>query len=352
MCTSPRVITVDGIRGTRRVLVGCGKCAECVKEYQNAWLCRFVSEFKQTYKAVFFTLTYSNEHVPTVVDEATGEYYLSVCKSHVQDWIKRFRTNYERSHGEKLSFKYFICSEYGPKTQRPHYHGVLFGVTVDDVRDLFLDWSRKFGFVKYDDVYPDRPVGAMRYVSKYCSKGIFESPFVKLEYVCKTFRLVSKMLGSSYAVDMADFHRASDCIFIYGRDVRSYHNYSDAYLGLVRSRMFYKVINSDGSLSVYKLPKYYVSRIFGRKQKVIDKQTGKYVTRIKSSTLQFALSDFAFAEYCRVFDSQLASLQASHMAGSEAEATNLLYMQTRRSLAARDSSAQRSLKDFYTKSVF
>lgn len=50
-------------------------------------------------------------------------------KKDVQDFIRRLRTNISRESSlvsEDPRFTYFICSEYGPTTFRPHYHGILF----------------------------------------------------------------------------------------------------------------------------------------------------------------------------------------------------------------------------------
>lgn len=58
----------------------------------------------------------------------------AICyRPDVQNFIKRLRSclNYLRVHdsplrGKNVRFTYFVCSEYGPKTFRPHYHGLLF----------------------------------------------------------------------------------------------------------------------------------------------------------------------------------------------------------------------------------
>lgn len=36
-------------------------------------------------------------------------------------------------------FTFFVTSEYGPRTLRPHYHGVLFGVTAKEAIDMRND---------------------------------------------------------------------------------------------------------------------------------------------------------------------------------------------------------------------
>lgn len=109
----------------------------------------------------------------------------SVRKKDVQDWIKRGRITLERKAKkdgtDPIKFKFFITSEYGPRTLRPHYHGILFGVTVDDVRFMFVDWQRHHGVrIQFDNV--DLTKGGVAYVSKYCSKGFYEHPLCSKDF--------------------------------------------------------------------------------------------------------------------------------------------------------------------------
>ena len=178
----------------------------------------------------------------------------SVSKDDVQSWLKRGRRQLEYhlpdifgcgqnprqkttwiNEGDEVPFpsaaltstvKYFITSEYGPKTNRPHYHGVMFGLTYDEFEEYFAkDWSQ-YGRCVFSVLYPTG--GAMLYVAKYCSKGQYEHPYCKKDYfykdteyhsrsfedskldfgvdaamVCPTFHLVSKGLGSCYCFDSA-----------------------------------------------------------------------------------------------------------------------------------------------------
>lgn len=137
----------------------------------------------------------------------------SVRYSDVRAWLKACRIYYDRHiskifpvtyvdgaslecneryisevNGNKLpkcaitkSFKYFICSEYGPVTLRPHYHGCIFGVTLDEFKRFFLPlWENRFGHVECSTFDPDK--GGMLYISKYCSKGSYDNPLS-----CKDF---------------------------------------------------------------------------------------------------------------------------------------------------------------------
>lgn len=177
----------------------------------------------------------------------------SVCKSDVQKWLKRGRIAAERvlpevfghecnprfnplwidadnnthclpSAAVPKSVKYFITSEYGPKTYRPHYHGVMFGVTYDEFERFFAaDWNSRFGRCVFSLMRPSG--GALMYLAKYCSKGCYEHPYcckdliypslkeyhsksyfntvtdfgIDEALVTPTFHLISKGLGARYA---------------------------------------------------------------------------------------------------------------------------------------------------------
>lgn len=104
----------------------------------------------------------------------------SVRKEDVQLWLKRNYTRFHRANPNR-EISHFITSEYGPTTLRPHYHGVLFGVSKDEVRDWFKDWQVHYGvIVDYDDL--DMTKGGLSYVAKYCSKGAFEHPLCAKDF--------------------------------------------------------------------------------------------------------------------------------------------------------------------------
>lgn len=163
----------------------------------------------------------------------------SVRKEDVIKWLNRGLNKIKRNFGH--GFKWFVTSEYGPRTLRPHYHGILFGVTRMEAQCMFSDWNRHFGFSKIDNV--DLTKGGTSYCAKYCAKGLYEHPlctrdffYMKkvqdeagnwipkcteyhskhyercLEYfgidepiVDKTFHLVSKGLGLEYVEKNKDY---------------------------------------------------------------------------------------------------------------------------------------------------
>lgn len=260
MCINPRNVHCPGspYRQPGYIQVPCGKCIECKIQYQNAWMIRLIEEAKCHKYVCMVTLTYNEASVPYYRFKNGDKKYRSVYARHVQDWIKRFRTNYDRSHKIPLSkkFKYFITSEYGPKTFRPHYHAIFYGLDKFAIAPLLNDWRKRFGFVhvswipQYDE---KQLINKMRYVAKYCSKGEFECPYVEQGYVAKTFHLVSKRLGYGYLNKLAKHHL-----------VTSAHKYlkryglSDNDLDEILSKRVY-ILNGFA----YKLPRYYCNKIFG-----------------------------------------------------------------------------------------
>ena len=71
---------------------------------------------------IFLTLTYDNDHLPAD---------MSLHKSHLQKFFKRLRKHYADKR-----IRYFAVGEYGDRTNRPHYHAIVFGLRPDDRKQL------------------------------------------------------------------------------------------------------------------------------------------------------------------------------------------------------------------------
>lgn len=221
-------------------------------------------ESKYHSNILFFTLTYSPESVPELVDQY-GVVYRTVFKKHLQDWFKRFRQRYIHDFGENAQFKYFITSEYGPKTKRPHYHGIIYGIEKSVfIRLALSDWSARFGFYDVQEVKlslnsleRDKSLSnVMRYVGKYCMKGEFENPFVEQEKVFPSFRLISKGVGLQYTLDIKDF-------VLYGHNKKKTIDYSPQGIEDIIARSTIKV-----GTCYYSLPTYSKRIIYGEKTKI------------------------------------------------------------------------------------
>lgn len=141
----------------------------------------------------------------------------AIClRKDVQDFVKRLRTRLSREpllFGYDLSFSYFICSEYGPKTFRPHYHGLLF--FRSQVVAQFCNSDYILSVWKKSDLRSDgersecaklvnNSSGISSYVSKYvtCESRL---PFVLENSIFSPFHLQSKRIPiGSESFDLAD----------------------------------------------------------------------------------------------------------------------------------------------------
>lgn len=107
------------------IQVPCGKCMECRLQHSKQWADRCLLEMQYHDSNLFVTLTYDDDHIPMKSD-GTSEHG-SLCKRDLQLFFKRLRKKY----GKGIS--YFAAGEYGSETQRPHYHAIIFGLSLDDL---------------------------------------------------------------------------------------------------------------------------------------------------------------------------------------------------------------------------
>ena len=144
--------------------------------------------------------------------EAEVECFNSVRKRDIQLWLKRSRKQLNKK------FTYYITSEYGPGTLRPHYHGLLFGLTAEECVSIFADWKKHYGNVVFDDVKGE---GGMNYTASYAAKGIFEHPLCRrdffypkpdgsfTEYHSKDYEICKHKYGINQPIVDKTFHSVS-----------------------------------------------------------------------------------------------------------------------------------------------
>lgn len=249
MCLNPINRSYVNYLGSRKsVACACGHCLECAQKYQNDWSFRLSSEAIYWEHVYFVTLTYDNENLPlqTIVDDIylaeantalaalpptksrvkflrnqsnkdifnvltgshVGDFLPEVNKADCQLYIKRLRENLRTNYNSFI--KFFLCSEYGPNTFRPHYHLLIYShLPIGKISSAIVE-SWNLGEVKYKEIqYDHSPSGDFQnvsgYVSKYVSKPtVFESPWVNFGFVCKPFRLMSKGLGFHYVANICE----------------------------------------------------------------------------------------------------------------------------------------------------
>lgn len=108
-----------------------------------------------------------------LVDPETGELPVDVYSLDSQDiidWKKRCRRRIEYHAGHKVDFGYMICGEYGPRTHRPHYHGLLVGLTVEEMLVFKEDWERNYGYTCFKKISSTDVERTAKYVAKYITK--------------------------------------------------------------------------------------------------------------------------------------------------------------------------------------
>lgn len=130
-----------------RLKLPCGQCAGCRMQRSREWANRCMMELQYHKSSYFVTLTYDNDHVPRsfVTDPDTGEAlqeHFTLCKRDFQLFMKRLRKRFSDQ-----TIRFYMAGEYGSETFRPHYHAILFGLSLDD---LVLYKKSPLGFSYYN----------------------------------------------------------------------------------------------------------------------------------------------------------------------------------------------------------
>lgn len=145
-----------------RMDVPCGQCIGCRLERSRQWAMRLVHEKRMHQFSWFVTLTYNEDCVPD-----------SLSVRELQLFMKRLRKKFGK-------LRFFAAGEYGGESNRPHYHLILFGFPIPDLRKysdnkdgvLFESDSFsklwKFGTHKIGEVTFE----SCAYVARYCVEKI------------------------------------------------------------------------------------------------------------------------------------------------------------------------------------
>ena len=198
-CLSPiSIARPNGHGNADRICVPCGRCVACLQRRRAHWSFRLSEELRNSSNAYFLTLTYDDVHL-TVNENGIP----SVNKRDCQLFLKRLR---KAIPGTPI--RYYLVSEYGSRTYRPHYHAIIFNVHNDKsiaTNAILNSWQN--GNVKLGTVTP----ASMHYVTKYCINAL-DAPFG----ATKVFALMSKRpaIGKSYLSRAASFHEADDRFYV------------------------------------------------------------------------------------------------------------------------------------------
>lgn len=179
--------------------VPCGKCNWCLAIKRADWSFRIRQEMKVSSSAYFLTMTYNDEHIRFESGDVKYE-IPTLCKRDVQLYLKRLR----KVNNDGL--RYYAVGEYGSRTQRPHYHVILFNhdhnlVAVLD--EWYCENSLKpLGEVRVGSVTP----ASIHYVTKYVVNRVADQESLR----APPFATMSRRpgIGDNYRISHFDWHRA------------------------------------------------------------------------------------------------------------------------------------------------
>ena len=255
-------------------MVDCGKCPACLQKKATAITSRIKNNLSTDRIALFVTLTYDNHYVPYILAEdiydevadipvyrdynvsrrryhlqghdyafapftykqgeidrlRVGEYpddlrysrFMSLRNKadnqigviyypDLQNFYKRLRINLKRHYNYDIPFSFFACAEYGPTTQRPHFHTLIFiPQGYDSVfRDAVVE-SWPFADCRRTRDYIEIARNAASYVASYvnCSSSVpslFKNRVFKQKHsYSKNFGLAASDFGLLEILKKAD----------------------------------------------------------------------------------------------------------------------------------------------------
>lgn len=259
MCYKPvhiknPVLEFDMIKDKFMLDVPCGHCEECKKRKRTDWFVRTYYHFMYVVlqclgSCLYVTLTYDNEHLPHIT-LSDGTKVPCFSSLDIQRFFKRLRINLSRHHNI-TDISYFLSSEYGGTTHRPHYHFLLFvhcGCNPAIVRkEIRNAWN--FGFISFGQnggLVASNDNGAFRYVAKYVAKDVLTDEW--FEYVTANVSAHDYYLLRS----AKPFIRVSR---YFGAHATDYVSEEDLLAGQIK-------IPSNGGYQYVTLPRYYDYRLF------------------------------------------------------------------------------------------
>lgn len=163
---SGEVVFAERGRVKRPLQLPCGQCIGCRLERSRQWAVRCLHESQMHSRNSFVTLTYDDGHLQSP----------SLDYRDFQLFMKRLR---DARAPDKVRF--FMCGEYGEKSQRPHFHACLFGVSFDDMRPHSVNsrGDKLYQSAELESIWEKgyAPVGAVTfdsaaYVARYVTKKV------------------------------------------------------------------------------------------------------------------------------------------------------------------------------------
>lgn len=319
MCFAPVTITRSYAGRYFMNNVPCNHCLECVKDRQNAYIIRTIEEQRKRGTMCFFTLTYAPESLPVSevydIDDETGEMSVNetqtLRRADVSKWLKMFKQKCKRN-GVKLDFSYMISGEYGPKTQRPHYHGIILGLSQELCNELMWRWKTEHGFVCFKFI--PSLMSDVEKVARYCAKYMVKNDEWKLvpEGAEKPRIMTTRYYGMPEPnrwKSMINYYQAQDVV-AYDPNKPVFENAAEMYKVVreIIKRRKYRL----GNGKEFKLPNYYKRKIF------YDKTEG----RERATAIQRMVTYNVQRDFDKDFKEELHNLASLYDLGTYSQAVD------------------------------
>ena len=112
------------------VEIACGtKCPLCLEKKTAQTICKLIAESYAYHQIAYFvTLTIDDLHM-------SRDY--SVHREHLSDTLQRKLID--------RHWRYYFTAEYGSESDRPHYHGMIYGIDRQDDLLQFLYDNKGYG---------------------------------------------------------------------------------------------------------------------------------------------------------------------------------------------------------------
>lgn len=279
--------------------VPCGRCIGCRLAYSRAWADRCLLELKEHESSFFITLTYDDFNVPRSYysDPDTGEAMqaFSLRKRDLQLFHKRLRKAID------YPIRFFACGEYGESTLRPHYHDIVFGLRLHDLK--FYSRS-ELGYNYYNSDF----------LSKIWNKGHVVVGEVTWDTCAYTARYIMKKLKGD-AASFYEFHNIEPPFIVMSRKPGIARKYYDEHPELFNHHCVY-LSTEDGSHPVY--PSRYYKKLFEvdfPEKSAILKEKNREIAMVKARN-KLERTDLAYEEYLKVEEMNLTAKMKSLKRGA------------------------------------
>lgn len=225
--------------GYNLMLLPCGSCIACRTSRAKDWSNRLYLESLQHEKNYFITLTYDNANCPH-----------DLVKSHVQDFIKFLRN-------KGFKFRYFAAGEYGERTQRPHYHLLVFGLNLVDLEyfsevggyHYFLSATISEAWQFGNHLIAEMTPETICYTARYCTKKIGSDDY-KREFILMSRR---PGIGAAYLEQHISEIIKNEKLYLGDYGIKGFSRYINNFIKSRYPEAFERLSNKNKTLASMKL---------------------------------------------------------------------------------------------------